>query len=245
MNNFQEKYMDEHLPKRVGWAVAFALVFIIIGLFLPDLYYKYLDQTQYYSVQQPIPVAQKWYKPCDDVVMTAIRDSRFDVSGTVQTDLVLKQGNNEIFKVPNVKFNRGISVKKGNSVTVSFSYRLPCDLADGVYYWQLSFSYKVRGFDKEYVAISDLFNVNQYGVDPELIKIATESGSLRSDPIRNPSVRVVTPTPAPTSAPAQNTTVINNNAAPQSTSAPTPTPNQPNPPVPSGVCLPVLGCILK
>lgn len=242
MNNFKENYMDEHLPKRVIIAGILAIVFMAVPLMLFYIYFRFFDNTPYYTVIQPIPVAEKWYKPCDDVVLTLTRSSLIDLSGSIQTDLVLKQNNNVIFKVPDAKFTRTVSVSKGDRVTVSVSYPLPCNLADGLYYWQITLTYRVRGFEHAYNAVSDTFNVNQYGLSPEVIKAATSAAELQRLPVRNPAVRI-SPTPQPTSVPSQNTTIINNNPPPEEKDEEQPTPQQPNPPIPSGICLPFFGCI--
>ena len=57
-------------------------------------------------------------------------------------------------------------------------YTLPCDIKDGLYYWQATIKYHVRGFEKQYTYVSDTFNVNKYGMNPEIIKIATDEASL-------------------------------------------------------------------
>lgn len=227
------KYFDKHFTKRIWFALIFAFHFIVIGWLIPNFYFHYLDKTDYYTVVQPVSVDQKWYKPCDDVVLTTIRTSVLDFSGNVQTNLLLKQGNNVIFRVPDVNFNRRVSVKKGVKVAVAFSYPLPCSLADGVYYWQVTLDYKVKGFDREYIAVSDTFQVNQYGIDPTVIKIATSAAELeklQTPRNTNPSFRVLTPTPTTTQVqtPGQ-TTVIQNNSSPEPTPQPTQEP-QPTPP---------------
>lgn len=252
MNNIKENYMDEHLPRRLLFAVLMAIIFMLLPIVFFYTYYGLLDQTQYYTVVQPVPVAQKWYKPCDDVVLTATRTSLLDISGAVQTDLVLKQNSDIIFKVPDAKFNRNVSISKGEKVTVSVSYPLPCGLADGLYYWQITLTYKVKGFQHQYTAISDTFNVNQYGLDPDVINAATSSAELQkliTPRIQNPSVRV-SPTPAPEPKQESNqsnqgsqgsgsTTINNYQSQPNPTPAPQPTPGG------TQVCLPLLGCVLK
>lgn len=233
------KFVDEHLSKRVFFAIIFASVFIALGGALPDLYFRYLDNTEYYTVSQPIPVNQKWFKPCDDTILTATRTSLVDTQANFAVDLVLKDvKGNRVLKIPNAHFTTDASVQKGEDVTISVVYKLPCDLADGLYFWQATMKYHVRGYEKFYTYISDTFNVNQYGVDPTVLKIATESANLKNiPPSRYQDIFTVKPSPTPIiireeSKPAgqsgEQTVIINNQQQPQPTPQPTPTPNNPN-----------------
>lgn len=242
--------MSIHTKKRLLYAAIGAIIFSVVGFLLPYTYYRYFDTTQYYTVVQPIPVDSTFYKPCDDAVLNITRTSLIDISGEVQTDLALKRVGSPDFVVPRARFHRRISVKKGEHVTISTSYRLPCNLATGVYYWQLTLSYEVRGFQHDYTAVSETFHVNAAGVDPDITD-ATKSATLT--PRRDPSYHVIvlTPTPKPTPMPqVVHVTVQDNDQAPQ----PTPTPStaasptsgpsatpRPTPPV---TCLPLIGCIL-
>lgn len=242
-----------HIQKRILFALAFATLFSVAYLAFFYTYYRFLDSTTYYSVVQPVPVAQKWYKPCDNVILTATRTSLVDLSSSIQTDLILKQGENTIFKVPNVRFKREATIKQGSKVVVSTSYPLPCNLADGLYYWQITVSYKVKGFERDYTAVSDTFNVNQYGISPEVVKVATMGAQLQRPIITDPSVRVITPAPtaiqnnneAGSSAqPNQQSVTINNNQQPQSQPTPPPNPTPIPTPTPAGPIKQIIDQIL-
>lgn len=240
--------MDIHTKNRIKYTVAGALIFSIVGFLLPYTYYRYFDSTQYYTVVQPIPVDSTYYKPCDDTILTITRTATTDLTGNVETNLRLKQNDNTVFIVPRATFKRQTAIKKGDHITISVPYRLPCDLADGLYYWQLTLTYKVKGFVHQYVAVSDTFHVNKNGVDPDIIN-ATKSASLT--PRRDPSFRIVTPKPTPTPTQSantpQNVNVTVNNGTLESSPTPTPTPTQASTPTPTQgaiVCIPIVGCIL-
>lgn len=226
-------YFDEHLPRRVTLALFFGLCFAVIGWLVPETYFKYMDKTQYYTVVQPIPINQKWFKPCDDTILTATRTSLVDTQAVFGVDLILKDKNGTgILKVPNAHFITQASVRAGERVTVSVVYKLPCKLPDGLYYWQATMRYHVRGVEKEYTYVSDTFNVNQYGFDPEVVKIATRSGQLAPKPavlsIRE-SKPIIAPSATVTQTPPPSQTNVYNNTFPPASppeSSPTPEPEK-------------------
>lgn len=232
-----KNYFDEHLPKRVVLALVFAFHFMLIGWLVPELYFKYFDNTNYYTVVQPVPVDKKWYKPCDDVQVTATRTSLVNVNLDVNIELILRKDGDTIFKVPNGKVHRTATVQQGKGVTILVTYPLPCDLPPGLYYWQIIATYKVHGYDRTYLAVTDTFNVNEFGESPELLKVATQSATLKQEvPVVRPALRAATttPTPAPTVQPVtqsqagqsgQQTTVNNNNSQPGQEKQPTPVQN--------------------
>lgn len=213
--------MDKHTSHRILFALIGASIFALVPLLLSYTYFRFFDQTNYYTLVQPISIDQKWYRPCDDVVLTSNRTSLMNLSGTIQRKLVLKRANDSNFIVPSGQSVKSISVKKGKAISVSASYRLPCDLANGLYYIEITFIYPVRTFEHTYVAISDTFNVNDLGINPNTVRYATQSAQLQAEPpVRNPAVRVITATPIPQQPATQasqgsqgggSTTIINNN----------------------------------
>jgi len=216
-----KNYFDEHLSKRMVWALIFSVLFMSLGRLIPDVYFQYFDNTPYYTIVQPIPVDKKYYKPCENVQITATRTSQVNTTIDAFIELVLRKDNTAILKVPGSQIHRSSIITRSERQTVLISYPLPCNISEGVYYWQILVKYKVHGYGKEYAAVTDTFNVNQWGADPDVIKIATESAKLDMTPTQiirriNQSIQnVPVPTPYPTAIVQENTpqsqTVINNN----------------------------------
>jgi len=246
------QYLDQHLPKRITFAVIGLLLFVLLGQAIPDFYFKYFDKTQYYSIIQPIPMDQKWYKPCDETTLTATRTSLIDTQASFSIDLILtKSDGTEILKVPNGHLNRDASVKAGEKQTISVIYPLPCELPDGIYFWQATMKYSVRGVEKQYTYITDTFNVNEFGASPDAIKAATSSAQLNRPPLRFAPQNTPTPKPTPVQNDQKEPVIIINNQQSQDNPTPEPQPTaQPAPqptPTPSGgtqICLPIVGCVL-
>lgn len=190
-----QNYLDQHFARRVVLALVFSIVFMVIGQVVPDTYYRYFDNKQYYTVVQPMPVDKKWYKPCESVQITGTVTSLVNTNLDMNIELILRKSNNTVLKIPDLVLKKTTIAKAEARQTVLIAYPLPCDLEDGLYYWQMLVTYKIYGYDRHYFAVTDTFNVNSDGNDPEFMKASTASATLR------PSVpaKVVEPVIVPTS----------------------------------------------
>ena len=235
-------YFDHHFPKRVTAAIIGCFIFILVPIMMTNFYFHYVDDTAYYSVVQPIPVDRKYYKPCDKVNLTLTRTALLNLSLDVNIELVLRKDDQTIAKITDAQIHRNPSVKKGEKQTVLLSYNLPCNIEDGLYYWQFLATYKIHGYERIYLAISDTFNVNKLGVDPVLLKIATESA--KTNTVTRVLTNIMQTYPTPTASQVQqspsgdvnrtaqtpNQITVNNNSSQsqpqQQQSQPTPEQNQ-------------------
>lgn len=243
---------NRHLPNRILYAVIFAALFSIVGWAIPEVWYKYIDETEYLVISQPISVDKKLYEPCEETTLTTKLTAKVDLNVSSLTQLVLTNENGDSVRVGRV-ISAEAPIKAREEHIISGSLPLPCDLKEGAYFWQGNATYSVRGFDRTLSFITETFTVE---------KEATESAELEPTPSPTPkptflntgSVRPMTqPAPQPTQAPqptgqpSNSTTIINNNPPAQSQPTPapqpqpTPNPNNGNPPV--QICLPVVGCI--
>lgn len=151
----------EHLSGRFTYALMGAILFTAVGHTLPDLYYKYVDPTIYYSIEQPVSTDKKFYKPCEEVKVTIKRKALVDTTGSSVVDLLLIRQDNVTEKVTSI--NRSMAIPKGDR-TLIVNWNLPCDLVDGKYYWQAVVKFDVRHVEKNYSYFSETFNVTQSGL---------------------------------------------------------------------------------
>lgn len=124
--------------------------FLLIGISLPYLYTKYLDNTEYYYIKpNPLIVTETNLKPCDDVKYFGSRYSDIDFNGDVSVDLmrVGPTGENKIQVLDGIVSI--VSVSKGVA-DMELNYTLPCNLVDGTYYLHGVVFYEVNGVDKTY-----------------------------------------------------------------------------------------------
>src|SRR3990172_10155025 len=216
-------FTGKHLPMRFLYALVFAFMFSVIGWAIPNIYYQYVDGTVYYTVEQPISVDKTVYKPCKETILITKRNALIDTIAVFSTDLTLVGEDGSEFKVPDGHLNTEASVRKGE-VVVKVAYKLPCELADGRYFWQSTMNYSVRGVQKIYTYITEVFEVSQDG------ELLGEGFGKTSAPVRQNGD---SPDPLPQENPSsesqprntQTTTVVNpqpesNPPAPE----PTPTP---------------------
>lgn len=196
------EFQRSELPARLFFMLMGAFMFSVIGAIVPGFYYRYLDRTDYYTVEQPVSVDKEVYAPCEETILIAKRNSLIDTSADFSTDLTLVSEDGSEFKVPNGHINTEASVRRGE-VVMKVAYKLPCDIVDGRYFWQSTMNYKIRGIDKTYIYITEVFEVSESGKPlPANFKQTTIIKQASPIPVVSTSPNTSQPT-------TQNTTVIN------------------------------------
>lgn len=147
------------------YGVIGAILFTLGGQIFLNVYYRYFDNTQYYTVLQPVSVDKKFYKPCESTILTAKRTSYLDMIGNFFIDLTLVRSDGAKYKVNGGHLDKQYSIQTGKDIIVSADFELPCDISDGLYFWQVTVPYKIHGFDRSYTFITETFNVTKTGVD--------------------------------------------------------------------------------
>lgn len=165
-------------PYRFLSAFLFAILFLLTATLVNYLYFKYLDTTVYYSVAQPVSVDKPVYKPCEDTILTTKRTSLIDTTADFYRDLRLVRSDGAQFKVSSSESQTKGIIKSGVQL-VSIGIKLPCDLPDGQYFWNVLISYPYKGNMKNYNYITQTFRVYKAGISPSaqdaIDKSATES----------------------------------------------------------------------
>lgn len=163
-----DRYLqNEHLPKRVLWALIFAVIFSVVGRAVPVTYYQFFDTTEYLSIDSPISVDKAYYKPGDLVMVSAGVEAQIDVQAMVLTELVLvKQGSGDYIRVDGSQIVQEAPFRKQDHHIVSNYLKLPNNLPDGSYYWKGNATYYIRGIERTESYISQTFNVTQSGLSP-------------------------------------------------------------------------------
>lgn len=123
--------------------VAFAFMFTVMGVAIPRIYLRYLDQTQYYKIINPITTDQQIYHPGDVVKVSITRESLIDINGESVIELVLVDKNN----VEVAREKRELSISKGTQTVCTF-WTLPATLHSGEYFFQGNVHYVLQGIDK-------------------------------------------------------------------------------------------------
>jgi len=169
-------YVDQHIGKRIILAISLAIVFPLISRSIFDVYYQYIDTRQYVTFSQPISVNRKLFKPCDQIVLTAKVKAMIDTNLSSLTQLVLVQIDGSTQRVGG-SIQRNIPIRKAEEHVVSRVLNLPCELDDGLYYYQGNVAYDVFGNEKTFSFITDTFSVNKTGVNANTTDLINESTS--------------------------------------------------------------------
>jgi hypothetical protein len=151
-------------PSRFVNATIFAFVFAFIGWIVPMTYFRYFDQTNYYTVLQPVSVDKNTYKPCEKTTITTTRTALVDLEISYTRYLrLIRIGDNAQIIIDEATNKSNVGVKKGIAI-VSKSLKLPCNLEDGRYLWQGVATYEYKNSKKTYVYISEVFAVRKSGI---------------------------------------------------------------------------------
>lgn len=241
------------LRPRFLYAVLFAFLFSFMGWAIPEVYFRYLDKTEYLVVQQPVSVDRKLYAPCERTRLTTKLEAKVDVNVKSLTQLILTNEKGDKIRASEV-IEAEAPILADDEHIVSGWLNLPCDLEEGLYYWQGNATFEVNGNEKTISFISETFTVEISEEEPEEKEATPSAQTTLRQPFFIPSSPAPTaaPSPQPTSQPNNSTVIINNQPPAQPTPQPTPapqpspTPNDPgngnaNPPV--QICVPIVGCI--
>lgn len=139
------------------YMVFFALSFVLMGKFIPELYYTYFDTTTYYSMELPLKTDKLNYHPGDTVKTTMKRTSQLDMDAFSVIELVLvdEVTKNEIWRE-----RRDLSVNKGYE-ELTINYILPTNIDDGKYFYQGTVHYTIKGQQKYFNFYTDTFLVDE------------------------------------------------------------------------------------
>lgn len=143
----------QRLKQQAFYIVFFAVAFAVIGYTVPRIYLQYFDKTIYYSLELPIKVDKKVYKPCEFLQASADRISLVNTMGTSIRELVLIKDDRKVFEK-----SVDIAIPKGQK-KVSVTWQLPCDTEEGTYFWRGGIEYTVQGIYKYFIFYTEEFEV--------------------------------------------------------------------------------------
>lgn len=144
-------------PKRFIVALVFAGLFSVIGWAIPEIYYQYIDDTEYYVVKQPVPVNKDRYQPCEDISFIIDRVARKDITGSVKFELARIIDSDSVEK-RELAIDNPATLTAGEQIVV-ITHQLPCDIELGDYYVIGLVEYDVRGHSRTYFWTSESFQV--------------------------------------------------------------------------------------
>lgn len=148
LSNFVSKLKDQ-----IVFMILFAVAFVFLGQAIPEVYFEYLDKTVYYSMDLPLKVEKKEYKPGEIVRLSMVRNSKLEMTAVSVTELVLIDGKT---KEEVARVTRDLSITKGTE-SICISFTLPENLKDGEYLYQGTINYKFQGLTKFFNFYSEHF----------------------------------------------------------------------------------------
>lgn len=156
--------MTEHAKRFAGrfqeqlYVIAlFAFIFSSVSFGinqLTDYYYKHLDKTQYYSVLSPAKTVSKSYRACEGVEVVISRNALVDMRAKSLIHLTMR---NKIDKRI-MSVQKEIVISAGKSSYIA-TFKLPCDLKAGEYYFEVNVEYMIGEITKNTNYKTTLFYV--------------------------------------------------------------------------------------
>ena len=143
-------------------AINFVIGFMAFAFAFPFLfnqsrvfYYTHIDKTEYYTIEQPVPVSKDVYESCEKLEMHITRTSQRDFTFLAQYRLIRIENNNK--QLLDTPF-RGVATKGTSEVNPSVD--LPCDIELGTYYIEGIFDlYIFDNVTKTYIWRTEIFEV--------------------------------------------------------------------------------------
>lgn len=153
----------QRVEKQFVYMLTIGAMFSIIGWAVPQVYFQYLDTTNYYSLSQPVAVDKTYYAPCEEVILSTKRVSLTDLVVDASNSLIKVNGEDplSIVRVYEAPERPNLVVEQSTGKPVAFILTIPCDVSDGTYFWQGAVRYTVNDVDKTYIYTTDLFQVRE------------------------------------------------------------------------------------
>lgn len=138
--------------------LVFAVVFALVGYFVPLLYRQYYDAVNYFEVRQPVDVIKSEFSACEkvEILLTYKTLSDIEVKYTVNLNIV----ENGSFHTVETTQAKPVHLEKTDDyVTVKDMKQLPCLLNTGYYFYNIVGVYKANGVQRNYTFNTETFYV--------------------------------------------------------------------------------------
>lgn len=144
---------------RIVYIIVFGVIFVFVGIQLPDFYLRFVDKTVYVKYTTPILFDKSTYHACEKQnALTNIQIS-IDTPIEVQSRLYLSRKTADTYNV--VKEYDIHSFLKAQPAIQSLwsTTQLPCNLLPGTYFYRGILLYNIKNISKETAFSSETFDV--------------------------------------------------------------------------------------
>jgi hypothetical protein len=149
--------MNKHIITFIYVALG-ATFFTLVGTILPKAYLQYIDKTEYVRFVDNISLDRKLYAPCDEMKALLKLDSR--VASPITTQFRLKRIQDGIITIVFERKSTSFVRPTNGIETIAATYKVPCELPNGTYFFTGIITYDVEGIEKNYSFTTEQFRVN-------------------------------------------------------------------------------------
>ena len=124
----------------------FALVFVVMGRFLPEIYYQNFDKTNYCSISNPVEIDKGEYKQGDTIIIKFDRVSLVNTNATIFIELILIDEENN-FEV--LSSTRPLSLNNDPQHEIIYTFfELTKEVPVGNYFLRGNLYFRSNNIDK-------------------------------------------------------------------------------------------------
>lgn len=150
--------IENEWSSRLTNAILGAILFIVVGYYVPNIYYKYFDNREYFKINS-VQTTEAAYAQCAISTVVVQRTSQIDANATRYVDIALQSENGES-TIPVPELTRNILIERNDNKIIIDGLTIPCSLKNGEYRWVIKIHYMVHDNPRFEVAKSNPFIVS-------------------------------------------------------------------------------------
>ena len=146
-----------HLIKlKIREIIIFALIFTVIGHYVPDIYLRYFDKRDYYMAKN-VQMVELEFKRCDVAHITFDRTALVDLDIRRKADLIriTENGEQQVFTSELIR-----DFAKDGTIEIESTKEIPCEIRhDGTYKFRFFITYTIFDRERIYIFESPQFKI--------------------------------------------------------------------------------------
>lgn len=147
-------------PERIVYAIIGFTIFSISGYYAPQLYLRYVDDTQYVKIVPPLSFDRKVYSAGETQTAKMTMAIMIDTDITLKSRLMMILMDNQYRPIKQTE-TQGFVVAQKDPQTFILSVPLPCNLDEGNYLYRGEIVYEVGdNVEKTSSFDTEIFTIN-------------------------------------------------------------------------------------
>lgn len=139
-------------------ALVFALIFSLVGYFLPKAYFEFADPKNFYEIESPLSVQPEEVEGCQTVTVSGKVVSHVVVQAQAQRELVLVDVDGEETVA---KFTEKVDLNTTPDEGIFFKreVEIPCGIDTGIYFFRGRVDFRIHESLKSVEFYTETFEI--------------------------------------------------------------------------------------